>query len=137
RRNPNQRTAHVILTFKSRESANHGIKFGLSIASKKVYGRKLLPEPSRCLKCHLYDGSHMATECPNESDSCGTCSNNHCMTTCSTMDQNCYYCVNCKSKGHAAWSQECPTFLGKWEAHKKRNNESIYRYYPTEDPLTW
>ncbi|KAG1807800.1 uncharacterized protein BJ212DRAFT_1281516, partial [Suillus subaureus] len=34
RRNPNEGTAHVM---------------------------KLLPKPSRCLKCHSYDGSHMAT----------------------------------------------------------------------------
>jgi hypothetical protein len=137
RRNLNQHTAHVILTFKSRESTNHAIKFRLSVASKKVYRCKLLPKPSRCLKCHSYDGGHMATECPTAVDTCGTCRDQHCMATCSITDQNSFYCANCKVKGHTAWSRECPTFLGKWEAHKKRNGESMYRYYPTEDPLMW
>lgn len=137
RRNPNQRTAHIILTFNSRESANHAIKFGLSVASKRVYGRKLLPEPSRCLKCHSFDGSHMATDCPKDADSCGTCGEQHRTAMCKVDDPNNYYCTNCEIKGHAAWSRMCPTFLSKWDAHKRRNDESKYRFYPTEDPLTW
>ncbi|KAG1798861.1 uncharacterized protein HD556DRAFT_1305722 [Suillus plorans] len=48
-----------------------------------------------------------------------------------------YSCANCKEKGHAAWSRECPIFTQKWESHKKRNNEAKYIYFPTEDPLTW
>jgi hypothetical protein len=42
RRQPGQRTAHAILTFSTKEDANQAIKFGLSIESKKVYGRKLI-----------------------------------------------------------------------------------------------
>ncbi|KAG1812203.1 uncharacterized protein BJ212DRAFT_1247207, partial [Suillus subaureus] len=101
--NLNQRTAHIILTFNSRESANHTIKFGLSVASKRVYGQKLLPEPSRCLKCHSFDGSHMATDCPKDADICGTCGEQHRTATCKVDDPNNYHCANCEIKGHAAW----------------------------------
>ncbi|KAG1847161.1 hypothetical protein DFJ58DRAFT_639389, partial [Suillus subalutaceus] len=137
RRSPNQRTAHVILTFKTRESANQAIKFGLPIASKKVYGRKLLPEPSRCLKCHSFDGNHMATDCPKEHDICGTCGEQHRTALCKVENPNEFHCANCDTKGHASWSRDCPTFLGKWEAYKKRNKETQYRLYLTDDPLTW
>jgi len=79
----------------------------------------------------------MATECPQEEDTCGMCGENHCTTMCRVDDPNCYYCANCKVKGHAAWSWECPIFISKWDQHKKCNEESKYRFYPMDDPLTW
>ncbi|KAG2070545.1 hypothetical protein BDR04DRAFT_1018553 [Suillus decipiens] len=100
--NPNQRTAHIILTFNSRESMNHAIKFRLLVASKRVYGCKLLPEPSRCLKCHSFNGNHMATDCPKDTDICGMCGEQHCTAMCKVDDPNNYHCTNCKIKGHAA-----------------------------------
>ncbi|KAG2072175.1 hypothetical protein BDR04DRAFT_1153693 [Suillus decipiens] len=33
--------------FKTKEDANKAIKFGLLVESKKVYGGKLIPEPTR------------------------------------------------------------------------------------------
>ncbi|KAG2153358.1 hypothetical protein DEU56DRAFT_726959 [Suillus clintonianus] len=77
RRNPGQRTAHVIFTFSAKEGANQAIRFGLSVEGKKVYGRKLIQEPTRCLKCHSYEGTHVAATCPQEHDSCGTCNEQH------------------------------------------------------------
>ncbi|KAG2108630.1 uncharacterized protein F5147DRAFT_635631 [Suillus discolor] len=137
RRNPDQRTAHAIFTFGSKESTNQAIKFGLSVEGKKVYGRKLISEPTRCLKCHSFDGSHVAANCPQDNDSCGTCCGAHRTSTCSVTDQNQYCCKNCEEEGHAAWSRNCPTFTSKWENHKKRNEDAKYRFYLTEDPLTW
>jgi len=137
RRSPNQRTAHIILTLNSKEAANHSIKFGLSIAGKKVYGRKLISEPSRCLKCHSFNGSHVAATCPDEVDTCGTCGESHRTAECKVVERELFFCVNCNAHGHGAWDRECPIFKQKSDAHKARNEESKYRFYPTNDPLTW
>ncbi|KAG1796594.1 uncharacterized protein BJ212DRAFT_1235519, partial [Suillus subaureus] len=103
--------AHAIFTFNKREGANHAIKFGLLVDSKKVYGRKLIQEPTRCLKCHSFDSAHVAANCPQEQDTCGTCSGLHRTATCKVTDQNCYWCKNCNVEGHVAWNQECPTVI--------------------------
>ncbi|KAG2336072.1 hypothetical protein BDR05DRAFT_836434, partial [Suillus weaverae] len=137
RRFPNQRTAHIALTLNSKTSANQIIRHGIVLEGKKVYGRKLLPEPTRCLKCHTFDGGHIAMECQQEHDTCGTCGDKHRTAECEVNDVALYHCVNCKTSGHAAWSRECPTFTAKWEAYKLRNDEAQYIYFPTEDPLTW
>ncbi|KAG2064527.1 hypothetical protein BDR04DRAFT_936911, partial [Suillus decipiens] len=129
--------AHVVMIFTSKKSANHTIKFGLMVDSKKVYGRKLLPKPTRCLKCHSFDGTHIATECPQEHDTCRTCREHHCTNTCEIKDPIQYQCINCNEKGHTAWSRECPTFVQKWEAHRRRHDKARYIFFPTEDLLTW
>ncbi|KIK34520.1 hypothetical protein CY34DRAFT_17663 [Suillus luteus UH-Slu-Lm8-n1] len=137
RRNPNQCTAQVIITLASKANANQAIFDGLVIAGKKVYGRKLLPVPTCCLKCHSFEGGHMAAECTQEHDTCGTCGEQHRTTSCSVNDPSDYYCANCKTKGHAAWSRECSIFKQKWDNNKKRNDDAKYIYFPTDDPLTW
>ncbi|KAG1759513.1 hypothetical protein EDD22DRAFT_759317, partial [Suillus occidentalis] len=137
RRTSNQRTTHIALSLNSKTSANQIICHGITIEGKKVYGRKLLLEPTQCLKCHTFDGSHLASECQQEHDTCGTCGEQHCTAECKVDEPATFHCVNCKVHGHAAWSCECPTFMAKWEAHKKRNDEAQYIYFPTEDPMTW
>ncbi|KAG1858835.1 hypothetical protein F4604DRAFT_1503723, partial [Suillus subluteus] len=137
RRSPNQRTAHIALTLNSKTSANQIIRHGISIEGKKVYGRKLLPEPTRCLKCHTFNGGHIAAECQQEHDTCGTCGDKHRTAECKVNDAEAYHCANCKTDGHAAWSCECLTFIAKWETYKNRNDKAQYVYFPTEDPLTW
>ncbi|KAG1729342.1 uncharacterized protein EDB91DRAFT_1004724, partial [Suillus paluster] len=106
-----QQTAHTIFTFNSREGTNQAIKFGLSVVRKKVYDRKLLPEPTRCLKCHSFDGNHVVAECPKEQDTCGTCRAQHQTTECRVDNPEFFYCLNCDIHGHASWSRECPTFI--------------------------
>jgi hypothetical protein len=125
------------VTFNPKEGANQAIKFGLTIEGKKVYGRKLIPEPTRCLKCHSFENTHMAAECPQEQETCGTCGEHHRTAACQVTDQNEFFCRNCKVKGHAAWSRQCPTFTKKWDGHKNRNEDAKYRFFLTEDPLTW
>ncbi|KAG2059500.1 hypothetical protein BDR06DRAFT_928227 [Suillus hirtellus] len=137
RRSLTQRTAHVAITLNSKIAANQIIRFGLPIEGKKVYGRKLLTEPTRCLKCHTFNGGHIAMNCPNENNICGTCGAEHQMATCKVDDPAFYHCVNCKEDGHASWSRECPVFTGKWNAQKARNDETRFIYFPTDDPLTW
>jgi hypothetical protein len=67
-RNPGQRTAHAIFTFKSKTTENQAIRFSLTIEGRKVFGRKLIQEPTHCLKCHSIGSNHMAADCPQELD---------------------------------------------------------------------
>ncbi|KAG2121947.1 hypothetical protein DEU56DRAFT_719367, partial [Suillus clintonianus] len=137
RRNPNQRTAHIALSLNSKTDANQAIRFGLSIEGKKVYARRLLAEPTRCLKCHTFDGGHIASECKQEHDTCGTCGAQHRTATCGVDQPEFYHCVNCDTDGHATWSRECPFFIKKWESFKAKNGDAKYRFFPTDDPMTW
>ena len=49
-----QKVAHSIVGFSSREEANTIIQQGLYIEGKHVIVRKVLMEPCRCLKCQVY-----------------------------------------------------------------------------------
>ncbi|KAG2343433.1 hypothetical protein BDR05DRAFT_841070, partial [Suillus weaverae] len=135
--NPNQRTAHVALTLKSKNATNQIIKFRTSVEGKKVYSRKLLPEPTRCLKCQVFNSGHIAADRPQEHDTCGMCGANHQTASCALDTLELYHCTNCDVEGHASWSPECPTFTAKWKTHRARNEEAKYKYFPTDDPLTW
>jgi hypothetical protein len=97
RRKPDQHMAHIILTFNTKESANQAIKVGLMVAGKKVYTRKLITEPSICLKCHSFKGSHIARDCPEDIDTCGTCSGLHRTSECTIKEQNHFFCINCNA----------------------------------------
>ncbi|KAG1820845.1 uncharacterized protein BJ212DRAFT_1265279 [Suillus subaureus] len=77
RRSPTQQTAHAIVTLKTKESTNQILHFGISMEGKKVFGCKLLPEPTCCLKCQSFDGTHVAAECTQQHDMCGTCRAEH------------------------------------------------------------
>ncbi|KAG1826722.1 uncharacterized protein BJ212DRAFT_1258211 [Suillus subaureus] len=104
RRNLNQRTTHITLSLNSKTSANQILQHGITIEGKKVYGRKLLPKPTRCLKCHTFDGGHIAAECQQEHNTCSMCGKKHHTVDCKIDNAAAYHCVNCKSNGHAAWS---------------------------------
>ncbi|KAG1879042.1 hypothetical protein F4604DRAFT_1579341, partial [Suillus subluteus] len=132
-----QRTAHIAITLKTKKAANQIIRHGISMEGKKVYGRKLLPEPTRCLKCQLFDRGHIAADCPQKHDTCGTCGADHRTSSCSADTQELYHCANCNTDGHASWSRECPIFITRWQVHKAKNEEARYKYFPMEDPLTW
>ncbi|KAG0691533.1 hypothetical protein DFH29DRAFT_1010836 [Suillus ampliporus] len=105
-RNPGQRSAFCTLSCKDRESANHAIHFGLTIEGHKVTVRKLLPEPTRYLKCQQLTSDHMAGSCRQESNTCGTCGMDHQTSECDfgAADPQHHYYVNCNLQGHAAWS---------------------------------
>ncbi|KAG1858092.1 hypothetical protein F4604DRAFT_1589732 [Suillus subluteus] len=118
--------AHIILTFNTKESANQAIQFSLMITGKKVFARKLITEPSRCLKCHSFEGTHMAAECQQEFDTCGTCTRLHRTAACTITDQNNFFCVNCNVQGHTAWDRDYPMFIQKWNTHKNQNTQSKY-----------
>lgn len=97
-----QRTAHMIITLETKEGTNQILQLRISIEGKKVFDRKLLPEPTRCLKCQSYDGTHIAAECTQDHDTCGTCGAHHRTATCKVDDPNYYQCTNCDCQGHTS-----------------------------------
>ncbi|KAG1866163.1 hypothetical protein F4604DRAFT_1585593, partial [Suillus subluteus] len=66
-----------------------------------------------------FDSNHIATDCPKEHSTCGMCDEQHHTVSCKVEDPNNFHCANCDVKGHASWSQDCPTFLSKWDVFKK------------------
>ena len=137
RRTEGQRTAHLLAKFTSARAANIAIRDGVTIAGKLVYGRKPQQEPRRCLKCQ-HIGPHFAAQCSQDGETCGTCGKGHATKECTERNTDHYWCVNCKTGGHASWDRMCPSFRGESERMKRRDPESSYRFYPVEDtPWTW
>ena len=137
RRTPNQRTAHAIIDFFRPEDANTSIKGGLLMKGKRCNVRKLLPEPTRCMKCQSFNG-HYAKSCTSTRDTCGTCSGDHRTRDCTTTSPEQRRCANCKTSGHAAWSRECPHFTDLLNRHHSHSQEVDYRYFPVcNNPATW
>ncbi|KAG1828668.1 hypothetical protein EV424DRAFT_1536412 [Suillus variegatus] len=140
RRNPNQRSAFCTLSCKDRESANHAIRLGLTIEGCKIAVHKLLPEPTRCLKCQQLTSDHMAATCSQETDTCGTCGLDHRTSECDfgTADPQHHYCINCGLQGHASWSRDCPCFIERSNKMHGKSEEARYKFFPTEDdPESW
>lgn len=136
-RSAGQRTAHLIMGFQSRESANEAIQNGIFIEGKKVYARKLLQEPKRCLKCQTMDTNHIAAECKSTHDICARCGDQHKTAVCEVRDQAAFRCSNCKGEGHGAADRRCPYFIDKLARIQKSNPEHKYRFFPTSDPKSW
>ncbi|CAK5279174.1 unnamed protein product [Mycena citricolor] len=142
RHSPNQRFAHVIMGTDTKDQANRILKHGICIEGKKVYARKLLTEPTRCMKCQLYNTGHMARDCPLTRDICARCAGEHRTSDCTKGDDK-RECANCKTKGrphkgHGAADRSCPTFTDHLQASLQRNPDAKYRYYPVEDdPSSW
>ena len=138
RRKKGQRTAHAIVGFSQPEGANSAIRNGIIIAGKRVWARKLLHEPRRCLKCQLLGVSHVAAECQQDHDTCGSCGQNHRTADCTVDNPTHYSCVNCKDTGHAAWDRHCPTFTKLSARYNAKHPENGYRFFPiSSDPTTW
>lgn len=133
RRSPEQRTAHLILTYTNADAANRAITNGLYICNRRCYVEKVKKEPTRCLKCQGWN--HFAKECQEVNSRCGNCSKGHRTSECPTPEERC--CVSCVEEGHASWSRECPTFVKKLNDLNDRTPENALQYIPTADPWTW
>ena len=137
RRAPNQCTAHAIIDFFRPGDTNIAIKNGLLMTGKRCAIRKLLPEPTRCMKCQSFDG-HFAKNCTSTRDTCGTCTGDHRTKDCAVTSPELRRCVNCKTTGHAAWSRQCPFFTDLLNRHHSHLQDVNYRYFPeSNDPATW
>jgi hypothetical protein len=139
RRFEGQRTAFMIINFRSAEDANKAILNSLYIRGKRCITRKLLPEPRRCYKCHAINAHHIASGCKEITDICDICGGAHASKECQ-LKHDAYdklYCVNCKIYGHAARDRLCPTFTKHCNDLNTRMPENLYKYFPTDDPTSW
>ncbi len=123
--------------FDSREQANKAIRVGVIIEGKELQARKELPDASRCVNCSVLPRGHDAKNCPNTTK-CGRCAGGHATRECTVNDRKKFHCVNCKVTGHGAVDRtSCPSFLRASDIVRSRHPESKYKYFVTEDPMTW
>lgn len=135
-----QKTAHAILGFVSREAANFAITHGLFMDGKRVFMRKLLPEPKRCMKCQSMTGNHVAAACKAEHDTCARCAQHHRTSDCDMGNEGAWRCANCEgdtAAGHGAADRQCPHFLTLLTRLHARLPETKYKFFPTDDPHSW
>jgi hypothetical protein len=69
RRQPGQRTAHLIITMNNVDNANRAIAKGIYICNKNCRVERVKREPPRCLKCQGWN--HFAKECTVDVNVCG------------------------------------------------------------------
>ncbi|CAK5267063.1 unnamed protein product [Mycena citricolor] len=142
RRTQGQRVAHMMIGFKSAETANRALKYGLFIECTKVNCRKILQEPTRCVKCQFYNTGHVAKTCKSIHDTCARCGEMHRTSTCAATDEQ-LACSNCRAhnlpaNGHGAADRNCPVFAKLLQENRQRNPDAQYRYYPVNnDPTSW
>ncbi|KAJ7217550.1 hypothetical protein C8J57DRAFT_1537679 [Mycena rebaudengoi] len=140
-RHSGQCVAHIILALNNDVSANRIIRYGIFIEGKKVWGRKLLPEPVRCLKCQMIGTGHLADTCLSIHDTCAQCGGMHRTAVCEVSDaaQACSNCRGAKMsyQGHGAADRGCPFFATKLQFSLERNPDAPFKYFLTNDPETW
>ena len=132
RRSPNQRTAHLFLTFNNADAANRAITNGPSICNRRCHVERTKRDPLHCLKCQGWN--HLAKDCPEERDTCGNCAGPHRTNSCLSNEKR---CASCKTEGHGSWSRACPTFVRKIDEYNNRNPDNLLQYFPTADSWTW
>ena len=141
-RTDGQQTAIAILRLATREDANQVIENGIFIEGKKVWGRKQIQEPKRCLKCQCF-GEHKAAQCASIHDVCGRCGQQHRTGLCAENGRDKWECSNCKAvsngkhRGHGAADRRCPIFLMRVDRMNRTWQENKYKFFCTSDPATW
>ena len=86
------------------------------------------------MKCQNWN--HIAWECTEQTDTCGTCGeNDHWMKNCTNKEKK--HCVSCKTDDHASWSRTCLIFLKKYDELDKRTPENNLPFFPASEPWTW
>ena len=101
----------------------------LFIEEKKVWGRKQVQEPKRCLKCQCF-GEHKAAKCASIHDVCGCCGSQHRTSLCAEEDKTKWECSNCKAagngshKGHGAANRRCLIFLVRVDTLDRKTSTS-------------
>ena len=137
-----QRTAIAVFRLDSQEAANQVIEKGLFVEGKKVWGRKQVQEPRRCLKCQCFR-EHKATDCQSIHDVCGRCSSHHRTGLCDEHDRDMLACSNCKAAnnnehiGHGMVDRRCLIFLLRLQKMNNTRSKNKYKYFCTSDPKNW
>lgn len=118
------------------------IRDGAWVEGKKVFGRKLLAEPIRCLKCQEVNAGHIAAKCPSNHEVCARCGESHRTDMCTAANGD-RACANCRKEGkshqgHGAADRACPVFQTKLQQSLERNRDAKYPYFLIENaPDTW
>lgn len=133
RRIPEQKSAHLFISFTDATSANRAITDGLMICNRKIRTEKVKKEPTRCLKCQGWN--HQAYECVEPVDRCGNCADDHRTDQC--LHPHWTRCVSCNADDHASWNRRCPSYLRKVSDCDSRNPENLLQFFPTLEPWTW
>ncbi|KAH9840932.1 uncharacterized protein C8Q71DRAFT_688255, partial [Rhodofomes roseus] len=138
KRKPNQRTAFLLIQFRTDEAANAAIRDGMLYMGRRIKPDRRKREVRRCLKCQHFEPAHLAAACKGE-DTCGTCgSKEHKTQACYVPEGPERFCVNCNEHGHASWERECPTFIRLNRRLQSRDPLEKYKYFPIPgDPSTW
>ncbi|KAF9456712.1 hypothetical protein BDZ94DRAFT_1177136, partial [Collybia nuda] len=141
KRKDGQQSAHAIFGFTNREAANHAMHHGTFVEGKHVLLCKLLPKPTRCMKCQKMADGHITAKCQHAHDVCAKCAGHHRTSACAVEDQDNFRCSNCTgtdSKGHGAGNRRCPHFLATLKKLHSRIPDTQYKYFPTaSEPWTW
>jgi hypothetical protein len=131
-RRSGQRLAHAIVSFKEVVTANRVIRDGLFVDGKKVWGRKILSEPTRCVKCQMVGVDHIAATCKSIHDTCARCGEMHRTAECVVPD-GARACANCRGAGvqhhgHGAADRNCPVFANKLQHALERNPDARFKF---------
>ena len=83
--------------------------------------------------------SHFTAQCPQTTDTCGTCgSGTHHTQACPVDDPAQYRCTNCNKFGHASWDRNFLTFETHNDRLHQKNQETNMCFYPSSrDPQSW
>ena len=127
-----QRVAHVMLHVSTPEAANMLILKGFYHDMEHLHLVKDKKEPIHCLKCQCW--GHMAKDCRENGDTCGTCAGNHRMNVCTAYKT--YRCVNCGSTDHRSWGCKCPEFIQRCHDLDTNTPENQMPYFPTSELWT-
>ena len=132
RREENQQVAHVLMSLNSPKVANRLISEGIYYDLGKLRTLKDKKDPLHCLKCQHW--GHMARNCTETKDTCGTCGGGHCHTKCNS--HRTYYCANCKTNAHSSADKGCPEYQIQLAILNACTPENQMPYFPTEEPWT-
>ena len=132
RHEENQRVAHALMSLNSPKAANRLISEGIYYDLGKLHARKDKKDPLHCLKCQHW--GHMARNCTETKDTCGTCGGGHHHMKCNSYCT--YYCANCKTNAHSSADKGCPEYQIQLAILNARTLENQMPYFPTEEPWT-
>lgn len=132
RRTPGQRAAHAIFTLNDINLANESIRDGLKVCGMHIRPSRLKQEPLQCMKCRRW--GHFAHGCTANTDTCGTCGEEHRTSDCSSKEKT--FCVSCKSNTHASWDRDCPEFRRRCDQFDENYPENNLPYFPSEESWT-
>lgn len=132
RRRTGQTRAHAVLSLTNVDVANRIIKEGLDICGARTRAEKTKQGPLQCLKCRGWE--HKAQDCKAQTDTCGTCGDNHRTNACKNKDK--LFCASCKTDAHASWDRSCPEFKRRCAIYDDRYPENNIVFFPTEQDWT-